>query len=128
MEGRELLEHIAGLKDNLQKYLETKLSYYGIVAFEKAVKVLSLFMAHALLLVMGMLTLVFLSGALAVYLGQVLDSLVLGLLTTGGVHLLICLVIYVWRRHIFGRVAIRTLVNLFLSDDDAGAGERKGAG
>lgn len=118
MEGKELLAHIAALKDNLQKYLETRVSYYGIVAFEKAVKVLSLFISQTFLLLAGFLALVFLSGAAAVYIGGLLHSYALGLLITGGFYLLLLLVFYAGRNRIFGRMAIRILLNIFVKDDE----------
>lgn len=120
MEGKELLAHIADLKENLQKYLETKISYYGILAFEKAVKVLSMFMANTLVMMAGFLALLFLSGAGAIYLGTVLDSYALGMIIVGGFYLLMLLVFYIGRRRIFGRLAIRILINVFIKDDEDG--------
>ncbi len=121
MEGKELLARIAALKDNLQKYLETKASYYGIVAFEKAVKVLSLFMANALLMIVGFLALLFMSGAAAIYLGILLESYWLGMLLTGGFYLFLMLIFFVGRKRIFGRMAIRILLNVFFSDPESKA-------
>lgn len=120
MDGKELLAHIAALKDNLQKYLETKISYYGIVAFEKAAKVLSLCISNIMVLMAALLALLFLSGAAAVYLGGVTGSYGLGMLMVGGFYLLLLCIFYFGRRRIFGRAAIRILRNIFLSDEDEG--------
>ncbi len=125
MDTRVLLEHIAGIKDNLQKYVETKVSYYGMLAFEKSVRMLGLFMAHVVVLMIGLLALLFLSGAAAVLLGDVLDSSWMGLLIVGGFYLLIGLFVFARRRSIFGRWAIRSLVHLFFSEDDEENSERK---
>ncbi len=118
MDGKELLAHIAALKDNLQKYLETKISYYGIVAFEKAAKVLSLCMANIIVLMAALLALLFLSGAAAVYLGVLLESFGLGMLIVGGFYLLILCIFYLGRRKIFGRAAIRILRDVFMHDKE----------
>ncbi len=118
MEGKELLAHIADLKDNLQKYLETKISYYGIVAFEKGVKVLGMFMANTVVMMAGFLAVLFLSGAAAIYLGTVLESYVIGMLIVGGFYLMMLLIFYVGRRRIFGRLAIRILINVFIKEDE----------
>ncbi len=118
MEGKELLAHLADLKDNLQKYLETKVSFYGIVAFEKAVKVLGLFISQAFFAMAGFMVLLFLSGAAAMYIGGLLQSYVLGMAIVGGGYLLILLVFYLGRNRIFGRMAIRILLNIFIRDDE----------
>lgn len=117
MDGKELLEHIAGLKDNVRKYLETKISYYGILAFEKAVKLLSLLMANAVVLITCLLALLFLSGAAALWVGWLLGSLLYGLLIVSGFYFLLAVIFIIWRKSIFGRLAIRMLVKIFLEED-----------
>lgn len=117
MEGKELLAHIVSLKDNIQKYLETRFSYYGILAFEKAAKALSLLFANFLVVAILLLALLFISGAAAWFLGDLLDSYGYGMLIVGGFYLLLALVLFVWRRNIFGRAAIRILLNIFIRDD-----------
>ncbi len=117
MDGRKMLEHIAGLKDNVRKYLETKISYYGVLAFEKAVKLLSMLMANAVIITLGLLALVFLSAAAATWLGELLDNTIYGLLITGGFYLLLALFFFSWRKGIFGRIAIKVLTNIFLEED-----------
>ncbi len=118
MDGRKMLEHIAGLKDNVRKYLETKISYYGVLAFEKAVKLLSMLMANAVIIILCLLALVFLSAAAATWIGELLDNAIYGLLITGGFYLLLALIFLAWRKGIFGRIAIRVLTNIFLEEDD----------
>lgn len=118
MDGKELLANIADLKDNLQKYLETKISYYGILAFEKAVKILSRFMANVVVLMVAMLALLFLSGAAAFYVGELVNSYPLGVLIIGGAYLLLAIILYASRNRLFGRWAIRVMLNIFFSDDE----------
>ncbi len=117
MEGKELLAHIVSLKDNIRKYLETRLSYYGILAFEKAAKALSLLIANMVVAAVLLLALLFISGAGAWFLGGLLDSYGYGMLIVGGFYLLLALVFFAWRRRVFGRAAIRILLNLFIRDD-----------
>lgn len=118
MDGKKMLEHIAGLKDNTRRYLETKISYYGVLAFEKAVKLLSMLMANAVIIILGLLALVFLSAAAAIWIGELLDNTIYGLLITGGFYLLIALILLTWRKGIFGRIAIKALTNIFFEEDD----------
>ncbi len=118
MDGKEILGHIAGLRDNIRQYLETKISYYGILAFEKAVKLLSMIMANLAIAVLLVLTLLFLSGAAAVFIGQMLDSYLFGMLIVGTFFLLFALLIAAGRKRIFGRLAIKILLKIFLEEDD----------
>ncbi len=112
-----MLEHIAGLKDNTRKYLETKISYYGVLAFEKAVKLLSMLMANAVIITIGLLAIMLLSAAAAIWIGELLDNTIYGLLITGGFYLLLALIFFAWRKGIFGRIAINVLMNIFLEED-----------
>jgi len=124
MDGKELLEQIAGLKDNVRKYLETKISYYGILAFEKAVKLLTILVANAVILTTCLLALLFLSGAAALLVGQLLDSLLYGILIVSGFYFLLTGIFLIWNKSIFGRLAIRIMLKIFL-DEDADEKERR---
>ncbi len=124
MDGKELLEQIAGLKDNVRKYLETKISYYGILAFEKAVKLLTILVANAVILTTCLLALLFLSGAAALLVGQLLDSLLYGILIVSGFYFLLTGIFLIWKKSIFGRLAIRIMLKIFL-DEDADEKERR---
>ncbi len=116
MDVKELFSHLVALKDTVRNYFETTIAYYGILAFEKAAKVLSFFMVNLVVLVVGLLALLFLSGAAALYLGDHLDSYALGMLIVGGFYLLVLLIVFVLRKQIFGRFAIRALKNMILDD------------
>lgn len=125
MKLTELLAYITGLKDSLQKYIETKSAYYALLAFEKAAKLLSLLMANTAWMMAGLLALIFLSGALAIYLGEVLQSAWLGMLIVGGFYLLLVLLFYAWRKRIFGRMAIRILQDVFFDMQEILLDEKK---
>jgi hypothetical protein len=117
MDGKEILGHIASLKDNVRQYLETKISYYGILAFEKAVKLLSMIMANLVTMTFLMIALLFLSGAAALAIGKLLDSYILGLLIIGGLYLLLSLIFITFRKSIFGRMAIKIVLKIFTDED-----------
>ena len=118
MDGKKMLDHIAGLRDNTRKYLETKISYYGVLAFEKAVKLLSMLMANAVIITLSLLALVFLSAAAATWIGELLGNAIYGLLITGGFYLLLALIFLSWRKAIFGRIAIKALTNIFFEEEE----------
>lgn len=118
MDVRALLEHISGLRENLHKYLEAKISYYGLVAMEKAVRLLTTFMGNAVIIAVFLIALLFFSGAAALYIGSLLESYELGLIIMGGFFFLIAIILLLFRNKIFGRCIIRSIKNVFSDDDD----------
>jgi hypothetical protein len=120
MDGKSFLDHLSGLQESLRKYLETKLSYYGLLAFEKAARLVTSLLGNAVALVLLFIGLVFLSGAGALYLGRVLGSLEYGLLAAGGFYLLLALIFYGFRRKIFGSCVVRHLAELFFHGEEKG--------
>ncbi len=118
MENKTIFENISELKENLQQYLETKLSYYGISAFEKAVKILTALAAQGFVGMLMLIALIFLSAAAAIYIGTILESTELGLLIVGGFYLVLGLIFYVFRKKIFSPIIIKVLVNVFFQDDE----------
>lgn len=118
MDIRVLYEHISGLRDNLHKYLETKISYYGLVAFEKAVRLLTTFLGNAVIIAAFFVALIFLSGAAALYIGSLLGSYELGLLIVGGFFLFVTIILRLFRGKIFGSYIICSLRDVFFQDDD----------
>lgn len=118
MENKTIFENISELKENLQQYLETKLSYYGITAFEKAVKMLTAFAAQGFVGMLMLIAFIFLSAAAAIYIGTLLESTELGLLIVGGFYLVLGLIFYLFRRKIFSPIIIKVLVNIFFQDDE----------
>lgn len=118
MENKTIFENISELKDNLRQYLETRISYFGISAFEKAVKILTAIISRVFVSLLLVIALIFLSAAVAIYLGSILESTELGLLIVGGIYLLLGIVFYAFRKKIFSPIIIRSLVDVFFKDDD----------
>lgn len=118
MENKTIFENISELKDNLRQYLETRISYYGISAFEKAVKILTAITSRIIVSLLVVIALIFLSAAAAIYLGSILESTELGLLVVGGLYLLLGIVFYAFRKNIFSPIIIRSLADVFFKDDD----------
>ncbi len=118
MDVRALFEHISGLRENLQKYLETRVSYYGVIAFEKAVRLLTTFIGNSVIIGAFLIALMYLSGAAALYIGSLLESYELGMLIVGGFFLLLTIILRVFRGRIFGPFIISALAEVFFKDDD----------
>lgn len=118
MEGRSLLDSIFGLRKDLLDYLEKKVSYYGLTAFEKAVRLLTTFLGNAVIIITLLISVIFLAGAAALYLGTLLESNELGMLIVGGFFLLITLGLMLFRNRIFSPYIIKSLSEVFFRDDE----------
>ncbi len=118
MDGKSFFDHISGLRESLQKYFETRVSYYGLVAFEKAVRLLTTYIGNGVVMLALLIALIFLSGAAAIFVGNLLGRMELGLLIIGGFYLLMALILYLLRDRIFAPHVIRSLAEIFFKDDD----------
>jgi hypothetical protein len=118
MEKNPIFDNISELKENLRLYLETKVSYYGITAFEKAVKILTIITGNGFILMVMWIALIFFSGAVALYIGSLLQSLEMGLLIVGGSYFLLGMIFILFRNQIFSPIIIKILVNILFKDDD----------
>ena len=117
MEGKSLLEHISELKESLQEYVETRASYYGLLALERAVKVLTSMLSGGVVVAILLLALLLFSLAGALALGSLLGRLEYGLLAVGGFYLLLALLVYLLRNSLFSSCVTRSLVKGLFGDD-----------
>jgi hypothetical protein len=118
MEKKSIFENIADLKSNLGVYVESKLSYFGLTAFEKAVKAITVIAANGFVLLLMWMSLIFFSGAVAFYIGNRMDSLATGMLIVGGFYFVVALILFFLRTAIFSPIIIKILNNVFFNDDD----------
>jgi hypothetical protein len=118
MEDKSFLENISGLKENFLKYLETNISYYGLVAYEKSVKLITSLVTNSIIVLIMLLALVFFSGAAGLYIGHLLESYELGLLIIGGFYLLLGIVFIIFRKRIFSSYIIKSLGDVLFQDDE----------
>jgi len=77
-----------------QEYLNSRLLLLRLEISERLSKTLAAFLKRVVLLVLFSLFLVFSSIAFALYLGEILDSLVHGFLLVGGVYLVLFFLIW----------------------------------
>lgn len=118
MENKSFAENISGIKDNLRLYVETKASLYALMAFDKGVKALTVFISNSVVILFMAMAVFMMSLAVALYLGRLLESFELGLLIVAGFYLLLGIVFLIFKKQIFSRFIITFLVSLFFHDDD----------
>lgn len=122
MEGKSFFENISGLREELLHYVETKVSYYSLSAFEKSVKLTTSLASSSIIVLILLLALVFLSAAAGLYIGLLLESLELGLLIIGGFYLLLGIVFIIFRKKIFSRFIIKAMAEAFFHEDETESG------
>lgn len=81
-----------------QEYLNSRLLLLRLEISEKISKTLAALLRRILLLMLFMMFLVFASIALALHLGEVMNSTVYGFLTVGGAYLVLFFLIWVFAK------------------------------
>jgi hypothetical protein len=118
MENRSFFENFSELRENIVLYIETQLSLYKLIAFDKAVKALTIVITNSVVVLFLALSLIFSSAAGALYIGRLLESAELGLLIIGGGYLFLGIVFFSFKKLIFSKIIISFLLNIFFKDDD----------
>jgi hypothetical protein len=118
METKSFFENISEIKENIRLYLETQVSLHKLIALDKAVKALTIFISNSFAILFMALSLIFVSAAAALYLGNRLESIELGLLIIGGLYLFLGFVFFLFKKQLFSRLIISFLVNIFFKDED----------
>lgn len=87
--------------------------YYKLQLFAQAATVISILVKVAIIGGVSMIALLFFSIALAQYFGELLDDVTLGYVATGGILLLIALILYCSRTCIENKIVRKLSKNLF---------------
>lgn len=116
--SRSIKENFEHLSSTTQQYLESSIAYYKLDFFKKATKV-AIDTSHKLILAFFLLiALLFLSVALSIYLGVLLDSLALGYLIVGVFYLIIMMICAATLKPVLKKIILsRASVSFF--DDKA---------
>ncbi len=116
------IEGLASLFAELKRYLELRGKLARVDLTVKVTRLLTALVLFAVLFLFAAVALIFLSMALATYLGDALDSPTTAYLIVVAAYVLLGLIVYIRRRHLIENPITRLLCNIFLSDT-----EREGA-
>lgn len=97
-------DHLQGLTEELQQYLDTSKEYLRLQVFKTAMHLVTAISKSLLIGALAVLALVFLSLAAAWGLGTWLESEALGFLIVGGVYLLAAVLCYRFRDRLDGPI------------------------
>ena len=112
------IESIGKLLLEFKKYLELQKEFVKLDAIEKMTVILSAILIVTVLLLLGSIVLLFLTFALAYYLGDVLGSLSLGFGLISAFILLLTVIFYLNRNRMVIQPMARFMTKLILTKED----------
>lgn len=112
------IESIGKLLLEFKKYLELQKEFVKLDATEKMTVILSTILIVTVLLLLGSIVLLFLTFALAYYLGDVLGSLSLGFGLISAFILLLTVIFYLNRNRMVIQPMARFMTKLILTKED----------
>lgn len=112
------IESIGKLLLEFKKYLELQKEFVKLDATEKMTIILSAILIVTVLLLLGSIVLLFLTFALAYYLGDVLGSLSLGFGLISAFILLLTVIFYLNRNRMVIQPMARFMTKLILTKED----------
>ena len=112
------IESIGKLLLEFKKYLELQKEFVQLDATEKMTVILSAILIVTVLLLLGSIVLLFLTFALAYYLGDVLGSLSLGFGLISAFILLLTVIFYLNRNRMVIQPMARFMTKLILTKED----------
>lgn len=112
------IESIGKLLLEFKKYLELQKEFVKLDATEKTTVILSVILIVTVLLLLGSIVLLFLTFALAYYLGDVLGSLSLGFGLISAFILLLTVIFYLNRNRMVIQPMARFMTKLILTKED----------
>ena len=113
------IESIGKLLLEFKKYLELQKEFVKLDATEKMTVILSAILIVTVLLLLGSIVLLFLTFALAYYLGDVLGSLSLGFGLISAFILLLTVIFYLNRNRMVIQPMARFMTKLILTKEDS---------
>jgi hypothetical protein len=122
--NNSLSQHVKGIREEFAKYIELRLKYSKLIAFEKIAKLIASSSSILILAFFGFFGFFFLSFALGYYLGEVLGSLALGFTLVAFMYLLIIAILAVNRKK-FENIISEKIIEALLEEDKLEDDENK---
>lgn len=108
------------LYSSIKDYLNMRIDEAKLSVSESLATLFSKIIVFILITVIGAIAFGFLAAAFSSWIGSLLGSPVYGQLITGGIFLVIVLLIYLFRRKIFTDNMVRMFINMFFKNNRNG--------
>lgn len=116
MAFQEINDNINKIQEDSKEFLETNIAYYKLWGFKVAMKSTTLVFKFFLILLFALLFIVFFSTALALLIGNLLDSYMLGFLIVAGFYFLLTIVVLFVKSKGVERLLLRRFSEIFFND------------
>ena len=113
MDYEEIIENFSDLKKELKEYAESSFNLIRLHIVEQLSRHISGIIVKAGVLYILLFGLIFLSMALAFFLGELFNSYGLGFLVVSGLYFLIALVFFLLRKTLIEKPVIKSFIKLF---------------
>lgn len=109
-------ENAEELQENIKTAVESTVAYYQLWGFKVATKATAMLIKMLLVAVFFMMALLFISIALAVYLGEHYKNTPLGFLIVGGIYFVFSLITYLLKAKIAESTILKKFSNVFFNN------------
>jgi hypothetical protein len=107
-----LSDQISGLVENIRTYITSKVDLLLLTSVEKVARLQSSFITIIILLNIAGFTLLFITIAAAVWLGEIFNNYKIGFLFMAVFYLLLGIIVLVFRKQIIDKKVIRSLIKI----------------
>lgn len=116
MPFEHLKENAEEIQGNLKNVMESNIAYYKLWLFKVLTKSSTLLLKVVLLMLLFVLFLFFSSIALALYLGEIMNSNVFGFLAVGGMYIILLVIVYFIKDKIVEGSILEKFSNVFFNE------------
>lgn len=116
MAFEDIKENIDQVHDETRAYIDSTVAYYKLWGFKVMMKSTTLTVKFVLIAICFMMTLLFGSVAMALAIGELLESNVLGFLIVGGIYLALTIIFALIKEQIVEGAILRKFSEIFFND------------
>lgn len=113
MSKDKISKHFENLSNDAKVYLESELAYYKLDAYKKLIKGTSFILRFTVTVGVFLVLLSFLSLALGLWLGELLDHYYLGFLIIAGVYFIVLILLLMFGRRFFTKRVLKIFNHIF---------------
>lgn len=116
MPFQHLKENAEDIQDNFKNVIDSNIAYYKLWLFKVLMKSTTLLLKVVLMVLLFTLFLLFASVALALYLGELLQSNALGFLAVGGIYIVLLFFVYLLKDKIVEGSILEKFSKVFFNE------------
>lgn len=115
--GKHLIDNFREFTTATQDYIESSISYHKLDLFKKVMKGLVSSSYYIILGFFFLVALIFLSVAMAIYLGNVLDNIALGYLIIGVFYIFLMIILSLFLKKTLEKILVKKASTQFFNDN-----------